>query len=197
MATYAIARVIRGSLEFQLVNGQSAFVVLHFGVTGVDPVDQGNVNVVTDELFELATQTYSTFHLYDFMSDQVTIVAGHARTVDPLNPLAADIAIGQAGAHPSEPLPPESAIVATHYSALASRRGRGRSFLPGWSVEAIVDGLVPASLVTILNNIWSGWRTAMSADIEFAVWSPTNGTAQSVTSSVTRSVFHHQSSRNP
>lgn len=198
MATYTLSHTVRSSIEYLLANGQSAFVVLHFGVDGPGAVTQTDVDDCAARTVDLATDAFGGFHLYDFMSTAVTIVAAHARTVDPANPLAADVAINQAGAHPSEPLPPESAIVTTHYTALASRRGRGRSFLPGWSVEVMANGLVAAGALPVLQDVWDIWRAGTPVGgPTFAVWSPTNNTAQSVTASTVRSIFHHQSSRNP
>lgn len=200
MATYPAERIIRGSLEFQLAAGQSAFIVCHFArIVSGSPVEL-NVTSVAEAMESLATDTFSTFALAGVMSNQVQIVAAHARTIDPLVPLAADIPIGISGSQPSESVPFETAYVVTHYTSLASRRGRGRNFVPGLAVVEIDNGAFLAAGRAAQNTVWTEWRESIATnweDIEFVVYSPTNGSGVTVDNSIVRSTFHHQRSRNP
>jgi hypothetical protein len=199
VATYPISQVIRGSLEFQLAAGQSAFIVMHFGCMSLATATIVDVQYVATELNNLATNTYAGFQLTGVLSAQTQIVAAHARTVDPANPLADDLAIGQVGDQPGEPVPFETAYVVTHYSELASRRGRGRNFVPGLAVSTIDNGAFLAASVAAQQAVWTEWRTGLEVfgTCELVVWSPTNNSGRSVTGNLVRNILHHQSSRNP
>lgn len=198
MATYTIDKVIRASIEYELAGGQSAFNVLHLARIAGGPATQVDVDLAATEINNLVTDTFATFQFPNLISDEINIVAAHSRTVDPANPLAEDLVINRAGDETNDPVPNETAYVVTHYTDLASRRGRGRSFVPGVADVYVVAGKASTSLLSAATAVWNGWRTSVNSAgfLEFVVWSPTNATARTVTNSLVRSTFHHQSSRN-
>lgn len=198
MATYPINQVIRGTIQWTLSGGQDAFNVLHFGTAEVGTVGQPQVDDAAAMMADLVQDAFATFRITAITADTVNIVAAAARTVDPTNPLQSTVPLALVGTGSGDALPFESAWVTTHYTELASRRGRGRTFMPGLANGYVPDGAMDATVVSQMTDLWDGWRAHVAADteLEFVVWSPTNNSARTVTSSLVRRTIHHQSSRN-
>jgi hypothetical protein len=68
------------------------------------------------------------------------------------------------GTSATQPLPNEVAIVATFRTAKAGRSGRGRMYVPGWTVDSLATGqLIAAATMTALGNWLNTIQGALSA----------------------------------
>jgi hypothetical protein len=114
-------------------------------------------------------------------------------------PFQKQLAVGVAGTGAGNPVPRESAVVTTWYTALAGRSRRGRSF---WAGASVLDMQNDGTLSTAAG---AGWQDAMDALVagfdaasssEFVVHSKTLGDTEEITSAVVRDLFHHQRRRN-
>lgn len=83
-----------------------------------------------------------------FISDQIAYTAQKVVTVDQSTGkqiTRADGAVTDAGADTGESLPPQVALAVTLRTALATRAGRGRIYLPPFAVSQVVDSRMNAT----------------------------------------------------
>ncbi len=96
------------------------------------------------------TAGLAQLYALDFGIDQVI--------VDELDPVTgknvrqAQVGLSLAGESADEPLPPQNAVVVSLRTALPTRAGRGRFYLPGPVVTTLVGGRLTAGIVTTVVN---------------------------------------------
>lgn len=198
MAVYPKARIVRGVLEYTMANGGTAVNVIHFGVKGSSTVLQADIDDCVEALQDLTKDTYSTFKFGGILSHELTIVQASARSIGLTIPLESEGAIAEVGQQTGESLPLESSVVVTHYTDRADRSGRGRSYVPGLSVNDMANGVMLPAAVTAHALVWNSWQAAIQAEttIDPVVYSPTHLEGRSFVSSIVRPTVHHQKRRN-
>lgn len=198
MAVFPLSRIIRCTTDWSLANGGLAQNVFHMGVSAGAPT-QTHVDNAAERMASLYTDTLGGFRLMGAISEDVSVVQVVARTLDPANPLETQLSVGENGDQTSEPLPLETAGVTTLYSELASRRGRGRTFLPGIATVESDNGLWLEASRAAINDVYTEWLAIIpvgGVDLTLVVFSATNASGRDVLSFATRSIFHHQKRRN-
>jgi len=86
-----------------------------------------------------------------YISDQVAYTAQKVVTVDPSSGkqiARADGVVSDAGVDAGETLPPQISLAVTLRTALATRAGRGRFYLPPFSVAQMDTGRLPSATQT-------------------------------------------------
>lgn len=195
--TYALNRIIRTTLNWTMPDGSLAQNVFHEAAVG-GAATQADVDAAAVEGQVLFTIVHSTVAIEAFVSSEISLASVDARTIDPANPLAAHVTSGIAGTNTHAPVPLESAAVTTLYTALASRRGRGRTFLPGLGEDLCVHGRIPTGTANLLAGCYNAWLTYVSTagNNVVVVWSHANNLGYEVTNCLTRTTLHHQRRRN-
>jgi hypothetical protein len=198
MATYNLAHTISCTIKYTLSNGHSAYNVLHLGTTPT--LDQGQVDLAASLVAVLWDNTGSvmTNGLKNSCTTDTTCVSVTGRSQDPADPLESVVAVNTTGTASVEAVPSESSVVTTFYTGVASRRGRGRMYLPGFSGNAVINGQVGSGDISQLEDVWDDWVGILAAEgsLEHVVWSPTDATSRTVTTYITRAQLHHQRRRN-
>jgi hypothetical protein len=92
-----------------------------------------------------------------YISDQVSYTAQKVVSVDPSSGkqiARADGVVTDAGANTGETLPPQIALAVSLRTALATRAGRGRFYLPPFAVDQVLNGrLVSATQTDVLDQV--------------------------------------------
>ena len=197
MAIYTLGSVIRSTASWTLANGGLAQNVLHFGV-GHSPCTQADVDNAVAAHEDMWTVNHPASTLLNQISADTELSTIDARTIDPSNPLASHGSVNQPGLGSAQPVPLESAVVITWYTAAASRRGRGRMYVPGLPAASLDSGIVLAAAVTAFQGKLTDWLTGAlgTYSVDPIVWSGSAGSGRTILSLVTRNTLHHQKRRN-
>jgi len=196
MTTYDITQVVRGTFNWSLANGGLGQNVFHFGTADVP--DQDAMDLLAVEAENFTSIGGSFVKIRDMQSNEVTLVGADFRTVDPSNPLESHGTYDVAGSVSGESVALETAVVTTLYSELASRRGRGRFFLPGLATGKMTGGRIDPTTASVISGRCGDWRDSLLSDAGFdwIVWSRVASTGRSISSFETRVILHHQRRRN-
>jgi hypothetical protein len=197
MTTFVMARTIRTTVNWRDADGGLAQNVLHYAKPDSAPV-QSDVDLAAEFGAKLFYYGPSGHQILDHISEDIELESCTARTIDPANPLEAVHVIANAGVQAGVSVPLESAVVVTLYTSLASRRGRGRIFIPGLNASAITAGRLGSSASGDFQDAVDGWPTQMASDsgLDWVVWSPTDNVSRDVDSGLVRTTIHHQRRRN-
>lgn len=90
-----------------------------------------------------------------FVPTTIGVDAIDAVEVDPLtfrNGAGATTGVALVGTDAADPLPPQTALVVSLKTAIRTRAGRGRMYLPPFGTDQIDAGRVPAATVTAVKN---------------------------------------------
>lgn len=191
---------VRITLNWELPNSEAAANVLHAHFDATPAIG---------DLEDLAT-TFETWWTNGLGGEPAFKTAFHANTtlvsiqVTQLvgaPPLEHVLAVGTAGDGIGDAPPNESAIVVTWYTGFPGKSFRGRSFFGGYDTDAMLgtDGLVIPSQVVQMQETTQALVDAVGAlinDVRLAVNSRTLEVLTPITTTVARSVPHHQSRRN-
>jgi hypothetical protein len=79
---------------------------------------------------------------------------------------------GQGGQLTGEALPPRTSASITYKTALLSRRGRGRIYLPPANEASSLGGTVGSSYQSALNSLIDGWEAMDTETVNHAGWTP-------------------------
>lgn len=106
--------------------------------------------------FQTAVAAMWASDLDAYISDQVAYTAQKVVSVDPSSGkqiARADGVATDAGANTGETLPPQIAVAVSLRTALATRAGRGRFYLPPFAVDQVLNGrLVSATQTDVLDQ---------------------------------------------
>lgn len=205
MATFpGVARV---SAAFTRGFGDQTINVLHFR-------KQDLVEATVAEMEDLLEQVDLAFwddggttnDVREITSNDVTLASLTAVSMDVANAgIYAVRTINEAGSSAQENLSPQLAIVTKHQTAVATRSGRGRTYLGNLTTEHLVFStsgvpMVPGATVTLLNTMWAALDAAVDSLTpawERVIPSIVDEIARPVISSTTRSLFFTQRRRGP
>ena len=100
----------------------------------------------------------------------------------------------------SDPLPPNMAVCCTHRTGLRGRSFRGRTYLAGWTEQALDStGQLTAAYAPAIEGEWADFRTALgtvdAGGMVQAVVSRTLATATPVVDTIVDLQFDHQDRR--
>jgi len=124
---------------------------------------------------------------------QTVIACAYARRIDPTPGVAYTLISNLAGDVAVDALPTTSACIVTWYSAIAGKRTRGRTYLPGLPEDAQDGGLLEDAAIAAIQDLAAlmiGPIAAVGGDTgewKRAVWSELNLTDADVIAAVVRS----------
>lgn len=162
-----IPTAVRSTLVFSMANNDFAEVVLHWGLSGSDPISQ----LFADDLSN-AIATAWVAHLAAVCSNKLRLIKGVVQDLrqTPYPKFHTDFSTG--GSSSTPPLPWQNAIVASYNTATPGRSGMGRSYWPGFTTDQVdTDGTVLAATVTRVNDMSAALAAIVSEASQAVAWS--------------------------
>ena len=198
-----LSQSLKGEILYTLPNGDTAVNVLWFTRQDLADPSAGDVGTLAGLLASWVGsdnfQGETDLALYKHMNLATTISLVRVTSVGTTPPIQVASTINLAGVNTGLPLPNESAVVTTWYSAGVGRSYRGRSFFPGADPDMLdATGRLSSSQLTSWGATMAALADGLSSEGTFyqVVHSPTLSQNNQVLSSIVRAVIHHQSRRN-
>jgi hypothetical protein len=177
--------IVRVSAEGTF-NGEQVVNVFHFRKSDLSAATTADLASLLALLDGAVGTPTSLRALYQNMDSGLTISRLYARTEEAETPHESERSTTIAGTNAGNDLPPMLTIMVKWRSDVASRRGRGRTYLPGMTVGQIdtadSDRLLPAAISgyqTIVTAWVNGWVANLVWD--FGIYSRVNHLADAPT----------------
>lgn len=162
---YVVRAEIEGSFESERwVN------VMHFARVGLTTVTLADLQSLAGILDDAATDNDSLAHIYQTMDTQLTVDTLTLTSLSNASPVQYTTALAIAGTSSGANVPPMLAAVVKWSSAVATRSGRGRTFLSGLNTGFISSSnadRLASTVITDLTTRATDWVGAWDAS---AVW---------------------------
>lgn len=159
----------------------------------------GTAESANDTFVTSLTAAWAAGGMVDVTTADVDLTLASTASIDPLTDRQLtrfEEALALTGDEAVEMLPFQVAVVISLRTALATRSGRGRFYLPPLGVTMVDDGRVSAAAIAILDNAWTDFFDAMNTGgLTVVVRNRTSHVSTVVTSARVGNVFDTQRRR--